>query len=183
MYHPFLVGEKIYLRNIEKQDLGSNYFQWLNDQEVTRWLSHGFFPNSEESMLDYYLSMAKSNKSMNLAIIEKGSDHHVGNVALHELDPISGTMGTGIIIGEKDVWGKGYGTEAWRLMFAHAFRTLNVNCLLGGAVAENIGSLKACWKAGYKQDGVIRQYHYFDGKYHDMIPVSCLRKDWLETLA
>ena len=46
MYHPFIVGKKLYLRGIEREDLSGNMSQWVNDSEVTKYMVMGLFPNS-----------------------------------------------------------------------------------------------------------------------------------------
>jgi len=54
MKRPFLIGEKSYLRGLELLDLTGNYFQWFNDQEITRYMKNGSFPNSEARMRSFY---------------------------------------------------------------------------------------------------------------------------------
>ena len=54
MHHAFLVGDKVYLRRFEETDLHGDYFDWLNDYEVTRYLDSGTFPNSEQSVEHFF---------------------------------------------------------------------------------------------------------------------------------
>jgi len=180
MYHPFLVGENIYLRRVEKGDLEGNYFQWLNDQEVTRWMQNGIFPNSAESMLDYYMATVSSATDMNLAIILKDGDRHIGNIGLNSLNQVFRSAEVGILIGEKDTWGKGYGSEAIKLLAGHAFTRMNLNRLGAGAVAENAGCIRAFEKAGFIREGVSRQAYYCAGQYRDCVHLGLLRTDVLK---
>lgn len=178
MYHPFLVGERIYLRRVEKLDLEGNYFQWLNDQEVTRWMQNGIFPNSAESMLEYYQYMAGSRSDMNLAIVLKEADRHIGNISLSAINQLFRSADIGILIGEKDVWGQGYGSEAIALLSGHAFQRINLNRLGAGAVEENAGSIRAFEKAGFVREGVARQAYFCEGQYRDCVYLGLLRCDW-----
>lgn len=178
MHHPFLVGNRLYLRRIERADLEGNYFQWLNDQDVTRWMQNGIFPNSAESMLDYYQHIATSRTEMILAIVLKHDDQHIGNIGLHNIHPIFRSVEIGILIGERDTWGNGYGTEAIGLLAEHAFRRLNLNRLSAGAVAQNIGSIRAFEKAGFKREGISRQAYYCEGQYVDCVHLGLLRTEW-----
>lgn len=180
MYHPFLTGDEIYLRCIEKTDLEGNYFQWLNDQEVTRWMQQGLFPNSEEAMNEYYHSVVNSRTDMVLAIILKDGERHIGNIGLSGLNSFFRTAEVGILIGEKDCWGKGYASDAIGLLAAHCFGKLNLNRLSAGAVAENIGSIRAFEKAGFKWEGVARQAYFCEGAYHDCVNMGLLREDYEE---
>ncbi|WP_054693870.1 GNAT family N-acetyltransferase [Syntrophomonas palmitatica] len=173
-----MVGDRIYLRRIEKDDLEGNYFQWLNDQEVTRWMLNGIFPNSVESMLEYYQKTVTSSTAMNLAIIIKENDRHIGNIGLHNIHPVVHAAEIGILIGEKDVWGQGYATEAIKLLSAHAFYRMNLNRISSGAVVHNIGSIRAFEKAGFKQEGISRQAYYCEGEYVDCVRLGLLRYEW-----
>jgi RimJ/RimL family protein N-acetyltransferase len=67
MQNAFLIGERIYLRAVTEEDL-ANYFSWLNDQETTRWMQRGIYPNTMEDMKSYYSSMQQGG-NMLLAIM------------------------------------------------------------------------------------------------------------------
>ena len=69
MQNAFLIGERIYLRAVTEEDL-PNYFSWLDDQETTRWMQRGIYPNNMEDMKSYYSSMQQGG-NMLLAIIKK----------------------------------------------------------------------------------------------------------------
>ncbi len=178
MRAPFLIGSRIYLRGIEKTDLEGDYYQWLNDQEVTRWMQNGIFPNSAESMLDYYQSVTSSRTDMLLAIITKDEERHIGNIGLSHLNQLFRSAEIGILIGDKNSWGKDYGTEAISTMAGHAFRRMNLNRVYAGAVADNIGCIKAFEKAGFIQEGISRQAYYCEGEYRDCINLSLIRNEW-----
>jgi len=178
MHHPFLIGDRIYLRRVEKNDLEGNYYQWLNDQEVTRWMQNGIFPNSAESMLEYHQYMVGSRTDMNLAIVLKEDDRHIGNISLGALNQMFRSAEIGILIGEKDTWGRGYGSEAIALLAGHAFQRMNLNRLGAGAVAENIGCIRAFEKAGFVREGISRQAYFCEGEYRDCVHVGLLRCDW-----
>lgn len=178
MYHPFLIGTNLYLRRIEKSDIEGNYFQWLNDQEVTRWMQNGIFPNSVESMLDYYQRIAVSRMEMVLAIVLLENDRHIGNIGLHNIHPVFRSAEIGILIGEKDIWGHGYGSESISLLVAHAFNRLNLNRLSAGAVIKNQGCIRAFEKAGFNREGVSRQAYYCEGRYEDCVQLGLLRDEW-----
>lgn len=178
MYHPFLVGDEIYLRCIERTDLDGSYFQWLNDQDVTRWMQQGLFPNSEEAMNAHYDAVIKNGTGMILAIILKDGERHIGNIGLSALNHFFRSAEIGILIGEKDCWGKGYASDAIGLLARHCFRKLNLNRLAAGAVSENIGSIRAFEKAGFKWEGVARQAYFCEGSYHDCVNMGMLAEDY-----
>ncbi len=177
--HPFLSGEQIYLRRIERGDLEGDWFQWLNDGEVTRWMQHGIFPNSAEAMEEFYRSTATSGTDCVLAIVLAEGDRHVGNIGIHRIHPTFRSAEIGILIGDRSVWGRGIGTEAIRLVVAHAFRRMNLNRLYAGAVDENRGSIRAFEKAGFQREGVSRKAYWCEGEYRDVVNLGLLREEWL----
>ena len=141
-------------------------------------MQNGIFPNSAESMQDYYQHTATSRSEMVLAIVLKENDRHIGNIGLHNIHQIFRSAEIGILIGEKDVWGQGYGTDAIRLLTYHAFNRLNLNRLASGAVSKNIGSIRAFEKAGFSREGVSRQAYFCQGQYEDCINMGLLRSEW-----
>lgn len=178
MHHPFLIGERLYLRRIERSDLAGAYFQWLNDQEVTRWMQNGLFPNSPEAMEAYYVSTATSQSDVVFAVVMKEDDRHVGNLGLHRIHATFRSAEVGVLIGDKQVWGQGVATEAIRLLCDHAFRRMNLNRLFAGAAAPNVGSIRAFEKAGFQREGVARQAYFCGGTYVDCVNLGLLRSDW-----
>jgi RimJ/RimL family protein N-acetyltransferase len=135
MRHPFISGKKIYLRGLERLDLEGEYFDWLNDREVTKFLNSGGFPNTAEKMEEYYRNIVLSADNAMFAIIDKESDGHIGNIKLGPINWLMRIAPLGIMIGNKECWGKGYGTEAIRLVLGYAFNRLNLHKVITGIVA------------------------------------------------
>lgn len=180
MRQPFLIANRIYLRRLAREDLDGNYFQWLNDQSVTRWMRHGIFPNSQEAMQAFYDSQATSRTDVVFAIVLRDNDRHIGNIGLHAINYVFRSAELGIIIGEADCWGQGYAAEAIALLAKHCFTRLNLHRLAAGAVDKNIGSIRAFEKAGFQREGVARQAYFCEGEYHDCVNVSLLHSDWMQ---
>ena len=126
MNNPFLVGTKIYLRTITEEDLNANYREWFNDEEICRYNSHHRFPNYDENMADYYENVIKSRSNLILAICDKKTNKHIGNIALENIDAINQSAEFAIIIGDKKQWGKGIGKDASKLIIKHGFEELNL---------------------------------------------------------
>lgn len=189
MNSPFLIGDRIYLRAITEEDL-PYYFNWLNDAETTRYMQRGIYPNNMDEMQEYMKSMQRSKDGMHLAIIRKEqyldgilknplrNEKHIGNITLLNIHPTFRTAEISIIIGDKQCRGNGYGTEAIKLLVNHCFTRMNLNRLQAGSVINNYGSMRAFLKAGFQQEGILRQAYYCDGEYQDVQIMSILKKDW-----
>lgn len=177
-YHPFLVGEMIYLRGLEKEDIKGNWFQWFNNQEVTEYMLHGAYPSSEEQHLDFYKQVTSSSNTFALAIIEKRTNRHVGNISLHHINWLDRRGEVSIIIGEPDVHGRGYGTEAIRLVAVHAFERLNLHKLWAGTHADNIAAIKAFQKAGFHVEARLKGELYRGNQYHEAVRLAILAEEF-----
>jgi RimJ/RimL family protein N-acetyltransferase len=187
MNNPFLIGDRIYLRAVVEEDL-PYYFSWLDDQETTRYMQRGIYPNNMDEMQDYFRSMQRSKDGMHLAIVRKDKEiktHlpvefacHIGNITLLNIHPTFRSAEISIIIGDQDSRGQGYGTEAIKLLVDHAFTRMNLNRLQAGAVEANIGSIRAFEKAGFQREGISRQAYYCNGEYQNVQIMSILKSDW-----
>lgn len=173
----FLVGRRICLREVRPADVNENYYSWMNDPEVTRYLESRFYPNSVEQLRDYVTGKLGDRDTVFLAIVLQDSGRHIGNIKLGPINWIHRLADVGLIIGEKECWGKGYATEAIGLITEYAFRKLNLRRLTAGCYAENIGSAKAFIKAGWQQEAVRPGMYNLDGRYVDAILLGIARED------
>lgn len=165
----FMEGDRIYFREVRLSDVGDNYYNWMNDKEVTRYLESGFFPNSIEQLREYVVSKQNDRNNVFLAIVLKGSGNHIGNIKLGPIDWIHRTADVGIIIGDKNCWGEGYATEAIRLVVQYGFNVLNLHKITAGCYSSNQGSARAFQKAGFEVEGLRRQQFFFNNKYIDLV--------------
>lgn len=178
MHNPFLIGEKIYLRTIEAGDLTESYAQWFNDEEVCRFNSHHRFPNYGQNMSEYYENTIKSRNNLVLAIIDKITDQHIGNVSLQDIDDVNRSAELAIIIGDKDFWDKGVGKEACQLVIDHGFNDLNLHRIYCGTSDENIGMQKLAVKLGFQQEGSAREALFKNGAYRHILNFGLLAHEY-----
>jgi len=176
MSHPFIAGDKLYLRGLEKSDLEGDYFAWLDDREVTKFMDSGVFPNATEKMEDFYRSTVLSRDNAIFAIVDKETDKHIGNIKLGPINWISRLAPLGIMIGNKEFWGQGYGAEAIRLVVDYAFNRLNLHKVTAGVVAINHGSAQAFQNAGFEIEGKAKSQFFYDGEYYDSLYLGIVNK-------
>jgi [ribosomal protein S5]-alanine N-acetyltransferase len=176
MKNPFLIGDAIYLRPIEREDAGT-CMAWLNDPEVARTLMRHLPLNriAEEQWIE---KACRDEPMAPLCIMVKETDRHIGLVGLHQFHNEDRHACFGLTIGEKDEWGRGYGTEATRLIVKFAFDTLNLNRVWLQVYEYNARGIRTYEKAGFRREGVLRQDHYRDGRYWDTILMGILREEW-----
>jgi len=175
IFHAFLDGERLYLREVRPSDVNENYYRWMNDPEITRYLESRFFPNSMESLREYVMTKLADKDTIFLAIILKDGHRHIGNIKLGPINWIHCVGEIGVLIGERNYWGKGYAPDAIRLVVDYAFRVLNLHKLTAGCYEENKGSIKAFQKVGFVIEGVRKQHYYCNGEFTDSILMGILR--------
>lgn len=161
----FIEGERLYMREVRLTDVGDQYYNWLNDSEVSQFLETKFTPQSQESIKEYVSQMSGSQDSVFLAIVLKDSDKHIGNIKIGPINWYHRFADIALVIGDRGSWGKGYGTEAIKAVVGYAFSKLNLHRLNAGIYENNLGSIKAFLKAGFKEEGTIIKSRFFNGKY------------------
>jgi [ribosomal protein S5]-alanine N-acetyltransferase len=174
----FAEGATVFLRPLEHTDLNERYLGWLNDHEVTRYTETGTFPSTAEDLENYYRAVTGSRNDVILAIVDKESGRHIGNVKLGPIHWIHRTAALGILIGEKEFWGKGVGLEATRLMAEYGFERLNLHRIDLGVFAEHEAAVRCYEKAGFKVEGRMREDLFQDGQYKDRLWMGLLRSEY-----
>jgi diamine N-acetyltransferase len=174
----FLSGEKIYLRPIEQGDIALLH-QWANDPEV-RGLTGEVRPSSYEGAVEFYQRVQKSEDRIWLAVVLRETDQVIGETGLLRMFPAWRTTDWSLIIGEKSVRGKGYGTEVARLMLDYAFGHQNFHRVSIGVVGFNTKALKFYEQLGFRREGVQRDGYYYAHQYHDFVMMCMLEEEFRE---
>jgi RimJ/RimL family protein N-acetyltransferase len=173
----YLVGERIYLRGATPAD-AETCAPWLNQEEVTRYLLVGSRPNMIEHSRRFLERAMRSSTDVVFAIIERESERYIGNSGLHRIDHLARSAMFGIVIGVPECWGRGYGTEATRLVANYAFHRLNLHRLELEVAAPHVAARRAYERAGFRLEGTRREARYMDGRYVDTLVMGFLRSEW-----
>jgi diamine N-acetyltransferase len=176
MKNPFLIGEKIYLRAVERED-AAIFLPWANDFDVKRhMLLHRPMSLAAEEAWIARIQEDKSN--VVLSIVLRKDDRVIGNTALHGIHSHSHNASFGIMIGDKAEWGKGYGSEATRLIVGHGFQTLNLHRIWLHVYEDNERAIRSYEKVGFRREGVLRDHVFREGRYGNVITMGILRQEW-----
>ena len=142
--------------------------------------NHYKYPKSKEDLLHYISSIQNDKTAIVMAVIEKKSQSHIGNISLQEIDYISRQAEIAFLFGEKGFWNKGYATLCAKMMINHAFTELGLNRIYFGTAENNYGMQKVGEKIGFKKVGVRRSALYKAGEFYDIYDYDLLRKEWEE---
>jgi len=166
------------LRSRSEDDVTQRYRDFLNDKDVTKFLDDGRKEHSIDD-LKFYVKEKNSKKDcIFLAVIDTESGLHIGNVKIEPIDYENRKAVIGIMIGDKNFWGKGYGTEAMRTTVKCCFQDLNLNRVTLEVNADNSQAIKGYKKVGFVQEGVLREDVIRDGKKFNWILMGLLTKDF-----
>lgn len=180
-----LTGAKCTLRPLEASDVGEAYLGWLNDPSVTRYLGVGGSPATLESVRRYlerfHVPAGESPERPTdfiFAIVDIASSRHIGNVTINRIDRLRGIADTGILIGCKEFWGKGYAFDAWSRLLPYVFDRLGLRKIIAGAVEGHTASLTVLKRLGFREEGVLRGEFLLDGTYRDVIRMGMFRSEF-----
>ena len=101
----------------------------------------------------------------------------MGEAGLHDIVHFDRHCELGIGIA-RDFWGKGFGQDAVRTLVDYAFEHLNMNRVELYVLADDARAVGAYRKAGFVEEGRLRQKAWVRGEYHDELVMSVLRGDW-----
>ena len=185
-----IYGERIRFRALEKTDLPM-YVAWLNDPEVRQGIIlHNPLSQTEEE--NWYERMLKRPAEEHVMAIEvrlpdereeEAKWKLIGSLAFENIDKRIAAAEFGILIGDKNYWNQGYGTEAVRLMVQFGFNTLNLNRIFLHVYESNPRAIRVYEKAGFTLEGRERQAQFKDGEYVDILRMSMLKSDYLQASA
>ncbi len=172
-----LEGKLTNLRPLDIEDL-ERVYKWINDREVTRYLA-ARYPLSRKDEVKW-LEDAPPNsftEGVRLAI-ETKDGVHIGNMDLTQVRPEDRKAQMGVMIGEQDYWGSGYGTDAIITLLKFGFHDMNLNRIWLHAFEFNDRAYACYLKCGFQEEGRLRQHYYTEGRYWDSIVMAILRNEF-----
>jgi RimJ/RimL family protein N-acetyltransferase len=171
-----LIGEKIALGPI-RRDLIPLYQRWVNDFEVTRGLIIDP-PITAESEEEWYDSVSAGQRAPHFTIYERSTLRPIGNIGMMRINQKHRAGEMGILIGEKDCWGKGYGTEAVSMVLDYGFTVLGLHNMMLTVYGFNERAIRAYKRAGFKVMGHRREAIRIGDLVFDEIFMDCLATEF-----
>ncbi len=148
----------------------------MNDGELRSTLAQRY-PMSLAQEADWIERTTRGQDPSRLifAICLFEGDRHIGNCGLEGVDRDNAVATFGILIGEADCRGKGFGEEATRALCRFAFEEMNLHKIRLDVHAGNAGAIRTYERVGFRKEGVLRDEAYRRGGYIDVVRMGLLR--------
>src|SRR4051794_10401601 len=172
-----IVGELVAL-GPGRRDLVPLLYRWDNDFAMGRTQGGTPIPWTLEAEYAAYEADQGRGQYATFIIYRRADWRPIGFTAWHDIDYRHGNARFIIGIGEPEARGKGYGTEATRLMLDYAFTALGLRSAMLTVYAYNLAGLAAYRKAGFREVGRQRQCHRMGRRYWDMVYMDCLASEF-----
>lgn len=186
----FLEGNKVNLIILDSNVVkNTDWYSWLNYQKNTELLETGKFPNTIEKQLKYLkteiiskkklLSNDKTDKKVQLGIVDKQTNILIGMVSAYNFNYFSRTCYVSVIMDLRKKLKNRLEIfkEAQDLIIEHIFFKMNFRKIYSGTSSEKLSILtEKLW--GFKREGVLKEHEFINGKYVDSYLIGLFRKDW-----
>ncbi|HEX2916506.1 MAG TPA: GNAT family protein [Chloroflexia bacterium] len=172
-----IVGQNVALGPVIR-DLLPLYTRWMNDFAVVTTLGVVPSPVTLERETEWFNSSTSNNQERQFTIYVRENMLPIGNAALKDIDFRLQRAEFGILIGEKECWNKGYGTEVANLLLDYGFNAMGLHSIYLAVLSNNPGAIRAYEKAGFKVAGRLREAIRVGQEFHDMIYMDCLASEF-----
>ena len=168
-----LIGAKVCLGPLFQAD-APVIFNWRNTLELMH--RDGLYrPVSQASFEEWFGGIGKDPGRVVFSIRRQGDLKFIGFVQIINVHPVFRSAEVGIMIGDAENRGQGYGQEALQLCVQFCWNELNLQRLSMAVIGENAAAVHTYQKAGFEPEGVLRRAQYLDGAFRDVTLLGLLR--------
>lgn len=171
-------GKKTRLRALEKSDL-AKVWEWINDEEVMWFWGEPCNTQSLAEVEQWFAGLQEvAGHASKQFVIEVEEGTSIGRIFYDHLDTEHQRTEIGILIGQKEYWGGGYGTDAVIAFLDYLFNELGLHRVYLRLQSYNARALKSYQKCGFTQEGILRHNTFTRGEYHDDLVMGILRDEF-----
>ncbi len=180
-----IVTPRLHIAPFSEEHLTPRYVGWLNNPAIVRYSEQRHVTHTLDSCRAYLQSFHDTphhfwaivvSEMIGPASPEQFGGTHIGNINAY-VDVPNGTADVGILLGEQDAWGRGYGLEAWTAVCRYLLCELGLHKITAGTLSVNLPMLKLIQRAGMTPDGTRQQQMMFEGIAVDVVYATLFRTD------
>jgi RimJ/RimL family protein N-acetyltransferase len=177
-YYKKLVGQRVYLSpfDTDNEEIITKWTAWMNDKTVAE--NYGGTPHHLVTRAHAKTTIGNLT-GYRFSIVLLEDDAFIGHISLHNVDSINRNAFLGIVIGDAENRGKGYGEEAIRLAVNYGFKTLNFHSIALSVHSDMPAAIACYQKVGFKEVGRMREWVFKNGRYVDKILMEILDSEFV----
>jgi RimJ/RimL family protein N-acetyltransferase len=169
---------RVYLRAFEPGDEES-INRWRADPDVVRMTGGPVLHVSKARERQWVAEKSMDNTtSLHLAICLMTTNEMIGYLSVTHIDWQNKKAEGAWLVGRKDLWSKGYATEAVGLMLKHVFHEMGLRRFIVYCLEEHAASIAVAEKLGFSREGLLRQSVFKGGEFHNQVLLSILSEEY-----
>jgi len=172
-----LFSERLVLIPMNESFCSESYLNWLNDNEVYKYLESG--GNYNIDSLKGYIENAIKNELFFWAICLKSNGKHIGNIKIEPINFRHQIGEFGILMGDKAEWGKGYAKEASKIVIDFCFKSLNLRKITLGVVESNKVAVTLYKKIGFEIEGIYKNHGFYDNRLENVLRMAIFNQEFI----
>jgi RimJ/RimL family protein N-acetyltransferase len=175
---PELTTSRLLLRKFKRGDV-REIFAYASDPQVTLytpWEHHRELKTTRK-FLDTILAAYRQGHPAPWAIVLREQDRLIGAIGMRNWTLEHARAEVGYVL-SREYWGKGFASEALKVVLAFGFSRMGLNRIEAKCVPENKGSIRVLEKSGMRREGLLRESEFSKGKFADLNIYSILRRDF-----
>ena len=170
MNTPLLImGQQAYLQELQVKDILDNYVAWLNIPEANQYLESRYQQQTIFSCIEFISGLPLQGNNCMWRIYFKTNHVYIGNIKLSPINALYKRVTIGLMVGNKDFWGRGIVTEVIKLVSNFVFTTLYLYKVNADCYESNVASRATFLKAGYQIEGRLKDYYILSDHYEDCL--------------
>jgi len=170
-----LETDRLFLKPLSNEFACKEYVNWLNDKKVNKYLESG--GDYTLKSLKHYLGDVENKPKYFWAITLKSNSKHIGNIKIDPIHQLNRYGEYGILIGDRESWGKGFAQESSEAVLKYCFEKLKLNKINLGVSAKNHKAIKLYQKLGFETEGHYKNHILLDGDFLDSYRMAIFNKN------
>lgn len=179
-----LKGALVRLSAVDPEEFSKAFARWRRDSELMRLMDSNATrlgsQNDSQKSLEKELEEQQLNQHW-FTIRSVAEDKLIGDIGLYVVNWSGRDAFVGLGIGERDFWGRGYGTDAMKVILRYAFMEVNLRRVTLTVFEYNPRAIRSYEKAGFRHEGRRRKLLHRDGRRYDELFMGILREEWMES--
>ncbi len=179
---PRLETERLVLRQMTLDDAES-VLSYFADEEVTRYIDVPSMTDLEqaEKVIMYGISLFERREGIRWGIARPGDERLIGTCGFDNVTKVRGSRGEVKYDLSRPCWGRGLMAEALAEVVRFGFEEMELNRIEALVVKDGDRSQRLLRRLGFQEEGTLRGYSYWKGRYWDEVSFSLLRDEWSPT--